>query len=386
MPSEFKLDVVGFLEGTDKSSFYSSSWDYLCKYETVFAPLRDQPINLIEIGVERGPSLKVWKYFFSAATIVGIDIHPGCAELADDRIRIEIGSQDDPSFLARVCASYPPSIIIDDGSHRGNHVIYTFERMFPSLLPGGYYVVEDLYFHFGPQAKDWQGPGGFSPSDYFLNLVKQRLSRTIDGDGNWGTSKYLFDTIHTITAIDSALILRKKPVAADVRDVMKFAEDYTRSHPLRGDAYDRLAGYILKNWGPVEQAETAARKAIALDPGNRTFIRKLFEVLSASGRLAEARVVAQRGVESSGVHSEEWALLALAETRMGDFGAAEAAYLKAIALDKSVAFHHRDLSLLLERQGRIAEALTHAQQACALAEGKNYQKEMENLVAHLRAR
>ena len=36
-----------------------------------------------------------------------------------------------------------PDIIIDDGSHLNEHVIESFRLLFPSLAPGGLYVVED---------------------------------------------------------------------------------------------------------------------------------------------------------------------------------------------------------------------------------------------------
>jgi len=55
----FDLDIIGVLEGTDKSSSVSSAWDYLRHYQALFAPWRDQPINFIEIGVGRGASLNL---------------------------------------------------------------------------------------------------------------------------------------------------------------------------------------------------------------------------------------------------------------------------------------------------------------------------------------
>ena len=46
----------GALAGTDKSSSVSWCWDYLRHYEELFRPFRDQPINLLEIGVASGAS------------------------------------------------------------------------------------------------------------------------------------------------------------------------------------------------------------------------------------------------------------------------------------------------------------------------------------------
>ena len=169
---ELDLNQIGVLEGTDKSSSVLLKWDYLRHYEKVFAAWKDKSINFIEIGVANGNSLGVWKELFTTAQIIGVDINPECAKFAGDRIKIEIGSQDDPEFLARLCSKYEPTIIVDDGSHLAHHVIYTFEHMFPFLAPGGIYVVEDLDFHFGEEANKWAPISGYSPPNYFLELTQ----------------------------------------------------------------------------------------------------------------------------------------------------------------------------------------------------------------------
>ena len=43
-------------------------------YEKYFTPLRDSKINILEIGVDNGDSLRIWREFFSKANICGIDI------------------------------------------------------------------------------------------------------------------------------------------------------------------------------------------------------------------------------------------------------------------------------------------------------------------------
>ena len=152
---EFDLDVAGVIEGADKSSAVSFSWDYLTHYHDLFAPWKNDPINLIEIGVQTGRSLKLWEAYFSQARIVGLDIDSNCARFATDRTIVEIGSQADPGVLHRITTKYPPTIFIDDGSHLAPHIIYTFERAFPSLTPGGLYIVEDLGLHLEEDGDKW---------------------------------------------------------------------------------------------------------------------------------------------------------------------------------------------------------------------------------------
>jgi hypothetical protein len=99
MGQNLNLDQIGAIEGTDKSSNISYGWDYLRHYEEWFALWCDQDINVIEIGVLNGSSIGVWLTYFSRAQIIGVDINPPCARLARERVRIKIGSQDDPDFL-----------------------------------------------------------------------------------------------------------------------------------------------------------------------------------------------------------------------------------------------------------------------------------------------
>ncbi|MGC4059467.1 MAG: hypothetical protein QM749_00865 [Aquabacterium sp.] len=138
--------------------------DYAARYERYFAPLRDKPIKLLEIGIggyddpkSGGESLRAWKRYFPKASIFGIDIADKRA-LEEDRIRTFQGSQDDPVFLRNVIEEIgAPDIIIDDGSHRNEHVIKSFQLLFPHLNAShGIYVVEDTHFSYVPNIDNWR--------------------------------------------------------------------------------------------------------------------------------------------------------------------------------------------------------------------------------------
>ena len=64
-------------------------------------PFRHEPIDVLEIGVLNGGSVRSWRQFFCSARIIGVDINPNCRRYEDDRVVIEIGSQEDPSFLTQ---------------------------------------------------------------------------------------------------------------------------------------------------------------------------------------------------------------------------------------------------------------------------------------------
>lgn len=115
-------------------------------YDRHFKRFRDQPIVLVEIGVYHGGSLQMWKdYFGSKAKIYGIDINPRATQLEEENVEILIGSQSDRDFLRRIKGELPPvDILIDDGGHRMQQQIITFEELFDKIQPNGIYVCEDM--------------------------------------------------------------------------------------------------------------------------------------------------------------------------------------------------------------------------------------------------
>lgn len=78
---------------------------YFDIYHRHFASYRGRPITLVEFGVFHGGSLQMWKqYFGPQARIVGVDINPDCASLAEEQVEIRIGDQSDREFLRSLAA------------------------------------------------------------------------------------------------------------------------------------------------------------------------------------------------------------------------------------------------------------------------------------------
>jgi SAM-dependent methyltransferase len=135
------LDEIANRHNTDKGS---NLHDYCKKYEKYLKFDRTEPINIMEIGVLGGSSLKMWTDYYYNSNILGIDINPNSKEYEGKNIDIEIGSQNDINFLNRITNKYGKfDLIIDDGSHNSSDVITSFENLFYSLNSGGVYVVED---------------------------------------------------------------------------------------------------------------------------------------------------------------------------------------------------------------------------------------------------
>lgn len=145
---------------------------YFDIYTRHFEAYRDRPIKMLEIGVFRGGSLRMWKeYFHADSTIVGIDIDKSCKdhEIADRNVFVRIGSQADPEFLAAVNEEFGPfDIILDDGSHKTHHQNISFGALFrPALKDGGCYMVEDVHTNYWLKHVDSE--------DTFIDLSKQMV-------------------------------------------------------------------------------------------------------------------------------------------------------------------------------------------------------------------
>ena len=135
-------------------------------YEEYFTALRNEKINILEIGIDKGDSLRLWREYFSNAQICGIDLFQ--KNISIDNVDILIGDQSDYSFLKTVVNKYHNfDIIIDDGSHLSKDIISSFKFLFPFLNNNGLYVVEDLQTSYQPR---------FGGSRFNLNKKKTSMN------------------------------------------------------------------------------------------------------------------------------------------------------------------------------------------------------------------
>ena len=151
------LTSLALLFGTDK---YGSHF-YTPHYQRCFHCLRKNPLNVLEIGVGGydsgdygGASLRMWKAYFRKSNIVGIDICDK-TKFCEPRIDIRQCDQTDSASLMQLSDEYGGfDIVIDDGSHINDHVVKTFQTLFPLLRHNGIYAIEDTQTAYWPS---WGG-------------------------------------------------------------------------------------------------------------------------------------------------------------------------------------------------------------------------------------
>lgn len=119
--------------------------EYLRVYSHILAGVDVR--SMFEIGIHQGGSLRFWRELYGPSLrLIGLDAKAECAEFAPPADEVFIGSQTDNALLDRITAAHGPfDLIIDDGSHRNDHMWNTFAHLFAAVRPGGIYVIEDAY-------------------------------------------------------------------------------------------------------------------------------------------------------------------------------------------------------------------------------------------------
>jgi hypothetical protein len=175
--------------GTDKLSTHH----YEKYYETWFRSWREKPgLKFLEIGAEQGKSLALWaEYFDNPEVILGLAYGSsangtdtkvnteGFATKNQDRLKVLWGDQSQQETMDKLCSLGPWDIIIDDGSHVPEHMIFSFVKLFPCVKPGGMYIIEDLETNYWDEGREiygykLKGTGiGSSPRDNAIEKLKQ---------------------------------------------------------------------------------------------------------------------------------------------------------------------------------------------------------------------
>ena len=137
---------------------------YFDIYHRHLEKYRGRPVVIVEFGIQYGGSSQMWReYFGPDAKIYGVDIDPRCKAWEEPGFKVFIGDQSDRSFLRQIAAEVGPiDVIIEDGGHRPEQQIATFEVIYPKIRRGGTFLIEDLHTSYWPDYDGGLGrPGTF---------------------------------------------------------------------------------------------------------------------------------------------------------------------------------------------------------------------------------
>ena len=142
------LEDIAYTSGTDKGRDHHG---YVQLYSMLFDHMRDQPLNVTEVGISTGKSIRMWHEYFPRAHIYGIDKWKSSQA---SKLEAELGRRVHLFFNANSMSpgtldelSFRPGsmdVVIDDGDHVPLSNARTLVNLWPLVKPGGIYIIEDV--------------------------------------------------------------------------------------------------------------------------------------------------------------------------------------------------------------------------------------------------
>lgn len=140
------MSLLAFIKNLDYELTDKYSLGYIeAFYDRILTPRKSNVKNVLEIGIHRGLSLRLWHDYFTEAEIFGIDINgcPNCANLG--RVNV-IHSDAYTDSTVQSLADIRFDLIIDDGPHTPESWYFFCDKYINLVKPGGIAVIEDIIF------------------------------------------------------------------------------------------------------------------------------------------------------------------------------------------------------------------------------------------------
>lgn len=148
------LCKLGLKYNSDKSPF-SKTWhrhSYTGFYDILFSSFKEQKFNFAEIGIYKNSSIRMFREYFKNASLFGFDNNKKYLVRAKkQKIKNTTYSYIDVQNEKKIQKSFKKlkkkfRVIIDDSSHNFLDQINIIKVCKDFLEPGGYLIIEDIYF------------------------------------------------------------------------------------------------------------------------------------------------------------------------------------------------------------------------------------------------
>ena len=224
---KFQQDFIMQESNSDKIAHHG----YHRFYPWFLAHLRGQDINLLEIGIDKTESLKLWKAYFRKVNLHGIDIDG--KDFDGTEVTLHKVDQSNAveleSFADSVGITF--DVILDDGSHVPEHQMLTINKLWNLVKPGGIYIIEDI------ETSYWKKSGIYG---YYFNAKKNGIMHNlydlVDVINSEFSKKNIQKTlvkhfgeeVEMVTFAQNCIILVKK-------DYQNFSQYYDRDYRFNGE-------------------------------------------------------------------------------------------------------------------------------------------------------
>ena len=224
----YNLNLFLKISGSDKYENYFEIYKILENLT-----VRKNTKKILEIGIgghnqsySGGSSLLALLMYFDKSLVYGLDIVEK-KFLDSKRLSTIQCSQDDAEKLNRIGNEIGKfDLIIDDGSHFGNHQVITFTSLFEYLNDGGIYIIEDLG---GSYTKAFDGDPNFDKKKNIVGLLQSKIHAV---NSMWLNKKNFtslenYIDIDKIFFVQDCIVLKKK-----IKDRNNYLSDHKSERSL----------------------------------------------------------------------------------------------------------------------------------------------------------
>ena len=245
-------------------------------YNDLLSPLSKDVKKFVEIGVNAGGSVELWRDYFEEATVYGLDINVDVALNGNERIELKRVDQSKKEELIAFGAEHNDiDVLIEDGSHRMYDQQITLAILFKSIKPGGIYILEDLHTSLEAPIpeKAWCGWGDASKTitldmlNNFINTGKIESDYLTDDE-----KEYLNNNIESVKIYQSkpdwsiTSVIKKKQLIVD----QSIIEEEILSIPVieESKSFPKIAivyhCYLINDWKEIVTNQLARVKESGL--------------------------------------------------------------------------------------------------------------------------
>ena len=162
---------------SDKSGYHNYHELYSALYKN-----RDGVVNVLEMGIHMGASLRAWRELFPNANVIGLEnnINRFFSEKRILSMYVDQSLLHTFDMFLSVMMGTEFDFIVDDGSHYLQETKNTFYKLLPVLKIGGWFVVEDIKSEF---ENEWETISDQLPNNYERFLINMNsLAKTNSND------------------------------------------------------------------------------------------------------------------------------------------------------------------------------------------------------------
>jgi len=202
----------GKINNTDKVTHH----EYHKYYDYILKQFYNSHGSIVEIGIGTGVSLPMWISLFKNAHIYGVDIEN--EDKTNQKYTIVKADQsniDDLNMLKSQLIDKSVFFINDDGSHIPEHQLLTFNTLFPILLEGGIYIIEDIetsYWNKG-ECYNYKTNYGYKHPKSIIEIFKESvdiMNREFVTEKTQLSNKILhYNYIDSVTFGRNCIIIKK---------------------------------------------------------------------------------------------------------------------------------------------------------------------------------